>query len=134
MSITDALDGRGDKRLGCPLRAENADKSHWSDTLEHNVEIQGGAASKIRCMGLQKDLRRPSPFIAQQGEEFPFRVELGGGTELGQHLARDTVDTHAGPLRALTVARVGDLPKQGDHAQLLSGVVSAQFGRRARIY
>ena len=55
----------------------------------------------------------------QQGEEFPFRVELGGGAELGQHLARDAVDAHAGPLRALAVARIGDLPKQGDHAQLL---------------
>ena len=86
--------------------------------LEQNVEIQGGAAP-IRCMGLQKDLRRPSPLIAQQGEEFPFRVELGGGAKLGQHLARDTVDTHAGPLRALALARIGDLPKQGDHTQLL---------------
>ena len=39
-------------------------------------------------MALQKDLRRPSPLIAQQGEEFPFRVELGGSAELGQYLAR----------------------------------------------
>ena len=70
-------------------------------------------------MGLQKDLGRSSPLIAQQGEEFPFRVELGGGTELGQHFARDNVDTHGGPLRALAVARIGDLSKQGHHAQLL---------------
>ena len=69
-------------------------------------------------MALQKDLRRPSPLIAQQGEEFPFRVELGGRAELRQYLARNAVDAHAGPLRALAVARIGDLPKQGDHAQL----------------
>jgi hypothetical protein len=49
----------------------------------------------------------------------PFRVELGGSAELCQHLVRNAVDTHAGPLRALAVARIGDLPKQGDHAQLL---------------
>jgi hypothetical protein len=62
--------------------------------------------------GLVKaDLRRPSPFIVQQGEECPFRVELGGRTEPGQHLARDAVDTHAGPLRALAIARISDLPK-----------------------
>jgi hypothetical protein len=61
-------------------------------------------------MALQKDLSRPSPLIAQQGEEFPFRVELGGSAELGQYLARDAVDAHAGPLRALAVARIGDLP------------------------
>ena len=70
-------------------------------------------------MALQKDLRRPSPLIPQQGEEFPFRVELGGRAELRQYLARNAVDAHAGPLRALAVARLGDLPKQGDHAQLL---------------
>ena len=70
-------------------------------------------------MALQKDLRRPSPLIAQQGEEFPFRVELGGSAELGQYLARNAVDAHAGLLRALAVARIGDLPKQGHHAQLL---------------
>src|ERR1700749_3596850 len=51
--------------------------------------------------GSPKDFRRPSPLIAQQAEELPFRVELGGSAELGQHLARNAVDTHAGPLRAL---------------------------------
>src|ERR1700726_4107240 len=71
-------------------------------------------------MALQKDLRRPSPLIAQQGEEFPFRVELGGSAELGQYLTRNAVDAHAGPLRALAAARIGDLPKQGDLARLLS--------------
>lgn len=70
-------------------------------------------------MRIQKGLRRPSPLIVQQREEFPFRVELGGGAELGKHVAGDAVDAHARPLRALAVARIGDLPKHGDHAQLL---------------
>ena len=110
------------------------------DTLQQGVEIQGGAAPEIQCMRLQKDLRGPSPLIVQQGEEFPFRVELGGSAELGQHLARDAVDAHAGPLRALAVAWIGDLPKQGDHAQLFqqNGVEGhfvqtvENLGRRAR--
>jgi hypothetical protein len=38
----------------------------------------------------------------------PFRVGLGGSAELCQHLVRNAVDTHAGPLRALAVARIGD--------------------------
>ena len=42
-----------------------------------------------------------------------------GRAELGQHLARDAVDAHAGPLGALAVARIGGLPKQGDHTQFL---------------
>jgi hypothetical protein len=29
------------------------------------------------------------------------------------------VDAHAGPLRALAVAGIAGLPKQGDHAQFL---------------
>jgi hypothetical protein len=62
-------------------------------------------------MLLQKDLRGPSPLIVQQRKEFPFRVELGGSAELGQHLARDAVDAHAGPLCALAVAWHFDLPK-----------------------
>jgi hypothetical protein len=75
-------------------------------------------APEVHCMGLQKDLRRPSPFIVQKREEFPFRVELGGGAELRHHLARDAVDAHTGPLRALAVTRIGDLPKERHHAQL----------------
>jgi hypothetical protein len=69
--------------------------------------------------GSPKRLAPTFALIAQQGEEFPFRVELRGSAELGQYLARNAVDAHAGPLRALAVARIGDLPKQGDHAQLL---------------
>src|SRR6478752_5032480 len=91
-------------------------------------------------MALQKDLCRPSPLIAQQGEEFPFRVELGGSAELGQYLARNAVDAHAGPLRALAVTRISDLPKHGDHAQLLQQYcveghfiqTAENLGRRAR--
>ena len=49
----------------------------------------GGAAPEIQCIRLQKDLSGPSPLIVQQGEEFPFRVELGGSAELRYHLARD---------------------------------------------
>jgi hypothetical protein len=69
--------------------------------LQQHVEVQGGAAPEIQCMRLQKDLRGSSPLIVQQRKEFPFRVELGRGAELGQQLARDAVDAHAGPLRAL---------------------------------
>ena len=32
---------------------------------------------------------------------------------------RDAVDAHPGPLRALAVAGIGDLPQQRDHAQFL---------------
>ena len=42
----------------------------------------------------------------------PFRVDLGGSAECCQHLVRNAVDTHAGPLRALAVARIGDLPSK----------------------
>src|SRR4029077_8906615 len=98
------------------------------------------AAPEIQCMRLQKDLCGPSPLIVQQAKEFPFRVELGGSAELGQHLARDAVDAHAGPLRSLAVAWISDLPKQGDHAQLLqqNGIEGyfiqtvENLGRRAR--
>ncbi len=70
-------------------------------------------------MRLQKHLRRPSPFGVQEREELPFRVELRGGAKSGQHLASDAVDAHAGPLRAFAIARIGDLPEEGHHAQLL---------------
>src|SRR5271166_275688 len=123
-----------------PQVSASSSPTSASDTLQKGVEFQGGAAPEIQCMRLQKDLRGPSPLIVQQGKEFPFRVELGGGAELGQHLARDAVDAHAGPLRALAVARIGDLPKHGDHAQLLQqdGVEGhlvqtvENLGRRAR--
>ena len=68
-------------------KRESDKKSYASDTLQQDVEIQGGAVPEIQCMRLQKDLRGPSPLIVQQGEEFPFRVELGGSAKLGQHLA-----------------------------------------------
>ena len=104
--------GRRSPRSGC-LTTDRAHREPGRRCRSlQDIKIQSGAASKIRCMALQKDLRRPSPLIAQQGEEFPFRVELGGSAKLGQHLARNAVDTHAGPLRALAVARIGDLPKQ----------------------
>jgi hypothetical protein len=70
-------------------------------------------------MRLQENLRRPSSLIVQEREEFPFRIELGGGTELGQHLASDAMDAHARPLRAFAIARIGDLPEERHHAQLL---------------
>jgi hypothetical protein len=98
---------------------QNADKPHASDLFQQSINIEGGAAPEVHCMGLQKDLRRPSPFIVQKREEFPFRVELGGGAELRHHLARDAVDAHTGPLRALAITRIGDLPEKSDHAQLL---------------
>jgi hypothetical protein len=100
-----------------PERKEDAEKPHASDTLQQHVEIQAGAAPEIDCVRFQKGLRGPSPLIVQQGEEFPFCVELGGSAELGHHLARDPVDSHAGPLRTLAVARIRDFPKHGDHAQ-----------------
>src|SRR5271166_5065941 len=84
-----------------PESDNNAEKSHSSDLFQQDIEIQSRAASEIGCMVLQKDLRGSSPLIVQQGEELPFRVELGGSAELGQHLARDAMDAHAGPLRAL---------------------------------
>src|ERR1700730_9416605 len=87
--------GRSMRSQHGPHRAP-AEKSCASDILQQGVEIQGGASPEIQCMRLQKDLRGPSPLIVQQGEEFPFRVELGGRAELGQHLARDAVDAHAG--------------------------------------
>ena len=70
-------------------------------------------------MRLQKDFRRPSSFRVQQSKEFPFRVELRGGAKSGQHLASDAVDAHTCPLRAFAIARIGDLPKERHHAQLL---------------
>jgi hypothetical protein len=70
-------------------------------------------------MHLQKHLRRPSTFLVQKREEFPFRIELGRGAEIRHHLAGDAVDAHAGPSGALAVAGIGDLPEQSDHPQLL---------------
>jgi hypothetical protein len=55
---------------------------HASDTLQQDVEIKGGPSPEIQCMRLQKGLSGPSPLVVQQGEEFPFRVELGGSPEL----------------------------------------------------
>jgi hypothetical protein len=49
-------------------------------------------------MRLQKDLRGSSPLIVQQRKEFPFRVELGGGAELGQHGNRKSSSTILFPL------------------------------------
>src|SRR5664279_5255530 len=63
-------------------------------------------------MRLKKGLRGPSPFSVQEREELPFRIELRGGAELGQHLASDAVDTHARPLRAFAIAWIGDLPEE----------------------
>ena len=84
-----------------PEGDENAEKSHGSDLFQQIVDIEGGAAPEVHRMRLQEDLRRPSPLIVQQSEELPFRIELRGGAKLGQHLASDAVDAHAGPLRAL---------------------------------
>ncbi len=70
-------------------------------------------------MRLQKDLRRPSPLIAQESEELPFSIELRGSAKFGQHLASNAVDAHPRPLCAFDVARIGDLPKERHHAQLL---------------
>src|SRR5664279_3831427 len=74
-------------------------------------------------MHLKKRLRRPSPLRVQEREELPFRIELGGGAKLGQHLASDAVDTHAGPLRAFAVAWIGDLPH--------SAIMRSSFRRTA---
>ena len=68
--------------------------------------------SRKTCVG-------PSPLIVQESEELPFSIELRGGAKFGQHLARDAVDAHTGPLRALAITRIGDLPQKSDHAQLL---------------
>jgi hypothetical protein len=57
--------------------------------------------------------------IVQESEELPFSIELRGGAKFGQHLASDAVDSHACPLRAFAVARIGDSPKERHHAQLL---------------
>src|SRR6201982_1025811 len=70
-------------------------------------------------MRLQKHLRRPSSLIVQESEELPFSIELRGCAKFGQHLASDAVDAHACPLRAFAIARIGDLPKERHHAQLL---------------
>ena len=95
-----------------PESDNNAEKSHSLDLFQQDIEIQSGAAPEVGCVVLQKDLRGSSPLIVQQGKEFPFRVELGGGAELGQHLARDAMDAHARPLCAFAVAWIGDLPQQ----------------------
>ena len=55
---------------------------------------------------------RPSSYRREKNSHSALSLE---NAELGQHLARDAVDAHAGPLRALAVARIGGLPKQGDH-------------------
>jgi hypothetical protein len=85
-----------------------------SNLFQQRIDIQSGVAPETGCVRLQKQLRGPSPLIVQQGEEFPLRVELGRGAELREHLARDAVNPHAGPLRPLSFARIGNLPKHGN--------------------
>jgi len=111
------LQPRYASQMSSPRAKSNAEQPHGFRHLQQHVEIQGGAAPEIGCVRFQKGLRGPSPLIVQQGEEFPFSIELGGSAELGHHLARDPVDSHAGPLGTFAVARIRDFPKHRDHAQ-----------------
>jgi len=67
----------------------------------------------------EERLRRAAPLVAQHAEKVPFGDQLRGRAQFRHHLARDAMDAHFGPPRALPVAGIRGLAQQGDHAQLL---------------
>ena len=70
------LNGRQRRRASSqyqqPESDNNAEKSHSLDLFQQDIEIQSGAAPEVGCVVLQKDLRRSSPLIVQQGVKIPI--------------------------------------------------------------
>src|SRR5262245_29035354 len=85
---------------------------------EQLVEVEGGAPAQIVVMGAQECITGAPTLVAQHAQEFPLGVELGRIAELHHHVARDAVDPHVRPFRALGIIRLCNLAQQGDHAQL----------------
>ena len=75
--------------------------------------------AQIRAMRREERFCGGSPGVTKHAQEVPLGVELGGIAEVDHQVARYAVNAHACPQRALSIARVADLPQQRNHAQLL---------------
>src|SRR6185312_14078008 len=89
------------------------------DAVQQGIEIERGAAPDVGAAGGKESVCGRSALVAQYAEKRPLRIELGGVTKLAESLARNAVDAHAGPQRALAIAGIGHLAEQRDHAQFL---------------
>jgi hypothetical protein len=87
-----------------------------SHALEQQIQIERRALSQILDVRRQEGLGRPATLVSQHAQKIPLGVELRGVAQIGHLLARDPVDPHVGPSRALAVARFGDLTQERDHA------------------
>src|SRR3569832_1570182 len=82
---------------------------------QQDVEIGRRTLAEIGRVHFEEFARRGPPLVAQLGDERPFGVELGRGTEGRQHVALDPVGLHVRPACALAGAGIGDLTQQRDH-------------------
>ncbi len=55
-----------------------------SDPLKQDVDVERRALAKVHRMRVEERLRRLSTFVAQVGEERPFRIELRRRAQFGQ--------------------------------------------------
>ena len=69
-----------------------------AEAFQQAVDIQRRAPAEIAAVRGEERLGGAPAFVAQQGEERPFRVELGRRAELDQHVAADHVHAHARPV------------------------------------
>src|ERR1700730_6865037 len=70
-------------------------------------------------MRVQEFAGRPAPLRPQERHELPFGIELGGSSELGQHVALYSMCPHVSPSGALTGSGIDQLAQERNHAELL---------------
>src|SRR5215470_5491171 len=100
-----------------PTRPKISDMA--SHLLQEDVQVDRRALADVLAVGRQEGVGGAAALVAQHAEEIPFGVELRRCAEPGQDLAGDEMDAHLGPVASLGAPRLGDLPQQRDHAQLL---------------
>ena len=92
-----------------------------SDALHQDVEVERRSPAEVRRV--RSRLRRTLPFLSQHGL-----------AEFGHGFAGHPMDPHADPLRPFGVARLRQLPQQGDQTEPFSSTALKETSfRRSRI-
>src|SRR3954452_2683859 len=90
-----------------------------SDPFQQAVDIGGGAAADIGAVLVEEGLRRLAALVPQHGQEGPFGVQLGRGTEIDHDAVLHDVHAHPAPHGAFRGAGIGDAAHHRQHLQLL---------------